>query len=165
MKMYRLTARQYFPISTKEAWAFLSRPENLQKITPEHMGFKILSGTPQPMYAGQIIHYSVSPFPGLRTRWVTEITHIQEGSYFVDEQRFGPYSFWHHKHFISEVENGTMMRDVIDYKLPLGPLGHLAQVLFVRRQLSAIFRYREKTLEATFGTLPAYSSVLNIETI
>jgi ligand-binding SRPBCC domain-containing protein len=83
----------------------------------------------------------------------------------VDEQRFGPYSFWHHKHFVSEVENGTMMRYVIDYKLPLGPLGHLAQTLFVRRQLTAIFRHREKTLESIFGTLPAYPSVLNIETI
>ena len=165
MKMYRLTARQYFPISTTEAWDFLSNPENLQKITPDHMGFKILGEKQEPMYAGQIIHYSVAPFPGFRTRWVTEITHLQEGSYFVDEQRFGPYSFWHHKHFISEVENGTLMRDVIDYKLPLGPLGHLAQALFVRRQLKAIFRYREKTLEAAFGTLPGYPAALKIESI
>ena len=165
MKMYRLIAKQYFPIQPAEAWDFLSNPENLQKITPEHMRFTILSGTQEPMYAGQVIHYAVTPFPGFRTRWVTEITHLKEGSYFVDEQRFGPYSFWHHKHFISEVENGAMMRDVIDYKLPLGPLGHLAQTLFVRRQLRDIFRHREKTLEAAFGTLPGYSTLLNIETI
>ncbi|MFZ9004765.1 MAG: SRPBCC family protein, partial [Robiginitalea sp.] len=94
-----------------------------------------------------------------------EITHLEEGSYFVDEQRFGPYSFWHHKHFISAVENGTLMRDIIDYKLPMGPLGNLAQTLFVRRQLTAIFRYREKTLEAAFGRLPGYEAALAIEAI
>lgn len=165
MKMYRLEAHQYLPIQPGEAWDFLSNPENLQKITPEHMGFKILSGAEEPMYEGQIIHYTVAPFPGVRTRWVTEITHLREGSYFVDEQRFGPYSFWHHKHFVSEVANGTLMRDIIDYKLPLGPLGSLAQVLFVKRQLTAIFRYREKTLETTFGTLPGHPSELNIKTI
>jgi ligand-binding SRPBCC domain-containing protein len=165
MKMYRLSAHQYFPIQPKEAWDFLSSPENLQKITPKHMGFKILSGTQEPMYAGQVIQYTVSPFPGFRTRWVTEITHLEEGSYFVDEQRFGPYSFWHHKHFISAVENGTLMRDIIDYKLPMGPLGNLAQTLFVRRQLTAIFRYREKTLEAAFGRLPGYEAALAIKAI
>jgi len=165
MKMYRLTARQYLPIQPKEAWDFLSRPENLQKITPEHMGFEILSGTDEPMYEGQIIHYTVAPFPGIRTRWVTEITHLREGSYFVDEQRFGPYSFWHHKHFVSEAGKGTLMRDVIDYKLPLGFLGSLAQALIVRRQLTSIFEYREKTLEATFGTLPGHPAELKIETI
>jgi len=165
MTMYRLTARQYLPIAPREAWNFLSKPENLQKITPQHMGFEILSGAEGPMYEGQIIHYTVAPFPGFRTRWVTEITHLREGSYFVDEQRFGPYSFWHHKHFVSEVANGTEMRDIIDYKLPLGLLGSLAQTLFVRRQLTGIFRYREKTLEATFGTLPGRLSELNIETI
>jgi ligand-binding SRPBCC domain-containing protein len=165
MKSYRLTARQYFPIQPSEAWEFLSSPENLQKITPEHMGFEILAGRGEPMYEGQIIHYTVAPFRGFRTRWVTEITHLREGSYFVDEQRFGPYRFWHHKHFVSEVENGTLMQDIIDYKLPLGFLGNLAQTLLVRRQLTSVFRYREKTLEATFGTLPGYPAVLTIETI
>ncbi len=165
MKLYRLSAAQYVPISPEEAWGFLSDPKNLQKITPDAMGFEILSGADGPMYPGQIIQYSVAPFPGFRTRWVTEISHVQEGSYFVDEQRFGPYSFWHHKHFISPVENGTLMRDIVDYKLPLGLLGRFAQALFVKRQLTNIFRYREKALEEAFGTLPGHASSLSIKTI
>lgn len=165
MKSYRLTAHQYLPIQPGEAWEFLSNPENLQKITPGEMGFEILAGSEGPMYEGQVIHYAVAPIKGFRTRWVTEITHLREGSYFVDEQRFGPYRFWHHKHFVSGFEGGTVMRDVIDYKLPLGILGSLAHGLFVRRQLTAIFKFREKALETRFGSLPGHPSDLTIETI
>jgi ligand-binding SRPBCC domain-containing protein len=165
MKMYRLTAFQYFPVAPEKAWEFLSDPGNLQKITPEKMGFEILAGADRPMYPGQIIHYRVEPFKGIRTRWVTEITHVEEGVYFVDEQRFGPYSFWHHKHFVHPIEKGTLLEDVVDYKLPLGPLGTLAQPLLVKRQLTQIFRYREKALEELFGRLPEHASQLKIETI
>jgi ligand-binding SRPBCC domain-containing protein len=165
MKLYRLGAAQYLPIHTETAWDFLSNPANLQKITPPHMGFEILSGADRPMYAGQLIQYSVSPLPGIRTRWVSEITHVTPGSYFVDEQRYGPYSLWHHKHFIREVEGGVVMEDIVDYKLPLGLLGRMAQGLFVRRQLTEIFKYREGTLRDLFGTLPGRPSKFSIETI
>jgi ligand-binding SRPBCC domain-containing protein len=165
MKLYRLGAAQYLPIHTETAWDFLSNPANLQKITPPHMGFEILSGADRPMYAGQLIQYSVSPLPGIRTRWVSEITHVTPGSYFVDEQRYGPYSLWHHKHFIREVEGGVVMEDIVDYKLPLGLLGRMAQELFVRRQLTEIFKYREGTLRDLFGTLPGRPSKFSIETI
>jgi ligand-binding SRPBCC domain-containing protein len=165
MKLYRLSARQYLPIRPEVAWEFLSNPENLQKITPSHMGFKILSGADQGMYPGQIIQYSVAPVKGIRMRWVTEITHVKEGAYFVDEQRFGPYRLWHHKHFIAEVDNGVVMEDLIDYKLPLGPLGQLAQSFFVKKQLTGIFRFRERVLAERFGTLAGKPSSLSIETI
>lgn len=165
MRLYRLTARQAFPISAADAWAFLSDPGNLQRITPAHMGFEILSGADTKMYAGQIIHYTVAPFPGFRTRWVTEISHVSEGHYFVDEQRFGPYSLWHHKHFIAEVPGGIEMQDIIDYKLPLGILGRFAHALFVRRQLTTIFKYRKKVLEEEFGILPGFQDSLSIVTV
>lgn len=165
MNLYRLSAKQHFPIGAETAWAFLSDPRNLQKITPSHMGFKILSGADRPMYPGQVIHYSVSPFKGVRTRWVSEITHVKEGHYFVDEQRFGPYSFWHHKHFISPVTDGVVMEDIIDYKLPLGPLGRVAQALFVKKQLTNIFAYRNKVLGERFGSLPGHAAELHIDTI
>lgn len=165
MKLYRLTAKQYLPINPEIAWGFLSNPENLQGITPSHMGFQILSGADKPMFPGQIIQYSVAPFKGIRTRWVSEITHVKEGVYFVDEQRFGPYSLWHHKHFIEEVEGGVLMEDIIDYKLPYGPLGPLAQFLFVKRQLTGIFEYRETALKERFGTLPGMPGSMTIETI
>lgn len=162
MKLYRLTAKQYLPIGLEEAWSFLSDPRNLQKITPEHMGFEILSGADQPMYAGQIIQYRVSPIRGVKTRWVSEITHYDEKHYFVDEQRFGPYSLWHHTHFLYEDEDGVLLKDIVDYKLPLGPLGSIAQTLFVKNQLTTIFRYRVQALETAYGTIPGRKPELTI---
>lgn len=163
--MYRLAAKQAFPINRQTAWEFLSNPANLSKITPPEMGFEILSGADRPMFPGQIIQYKVRPFPGFSTRWVTEITHVKEGSYFVDEQRFGPYSLWHHKHFINEVDGGIEMEDIIDYKLPLGILGKLAQPLIVKKQLVSIFKYREEQLISRFGSLPGIEKQFKIEDI
>lgn len=163
--MYKLSAKQAFPISRQTAWDFLSNPANLSKITPPEMGFEILSGADRPMFPGQIIQYKVRPLPGFSTRWVTEITHVKDGAYFVDEQRFGPYSLWHHKHFINEVPGGIEMEDVIDYKLPLGILGKLAQPLVVKKQLISIFRYREEQLTSRFGSLPGGEKQFKIEDI
>ena len=139
MKLYQLHAKQAIPISKEEAWDFLSDPKNLKEITPDHMGFQILSGADRAMFQGQIIQYIVKPFPGISTKWVTEITHIKEGEYFVDEQRFGPYALWHHKHFLKEVDGGVEMEDIIDYKIPFGVLGRLMHPLIVKKQLKRIF--------------------------
>ena len=163
MKLYQLHSKQSFPISKQEAWDFLSNPANLQTITPEHMGFTILSGADRPMFSGQIIQYKVSPFPFYSTKWVTEITHVKEGAYFVDEQRFGPYALWHHKHFIQSIPGGVAMEDIIDYKLPLGIFGQLAHTIVVKKQLQQIFAYREQKLIALFGTLPNAEKVLEFK--
>lgn len=160
MKIYSLHAKQALPISREQAWSFLSDPANLKVITPDHMGFVIHSGADRTMYAGQIIQYKVSPFPGFTTKWVTEITHVNEGSYFVDEQRFGPYALWHHKHFIREIEVGVEMEDLIHYKIPLGWLGQMAHPILVKRQLKKIFSYREAKLKELFGTLSGQASEL-----
>lgn len=165
MKLYQLRAKQGFPITKKEAWDFLSDPKNLKVITPEHMGFHILSGVERPMFAGQIIQYIVKPFPGYSTKWVTEITHVEEGEYFVDEQRFGPYALWHHKHFIKEVEGGVEMEDIIDYKIPFGIFGQLAHPLLVKKQLKQIFEYRETKLNSLFGVLEGYQNSLELKAI
>ena len=151
MKMYQLRASQFLPTSMGEAWEFLSDPKNLQQITPRQMGFRIVSGADRPMYAGQIIQYRVNPFPGIGTTWVTEITHVEEGVYFVDEQRFGPYALWHHKHFLYPREGGVIMEDVVDYSLPFGLLGQWVHELMVKRRLQAIFRYRAERLKEFFG--------------
>jgi ligand-binding SRPBCC domain-containing protein len=151
MKIYRLHKKQKLPITKEQAWAFLSSPKNLKTITPDYMGFNILSGADRPMFAGQIIQYIVTPILGIKTKWVTEITHVKEGEYFVDEQRFGPYALWHHKHFINEIEGGVEMEDIIDYKVPLGFLGQLAHPFLVEPKLNEIFEYRTKKLEALFG--------------
>jgi ligand-binding SRPBCC domain-containing protein len=150
--MYQYTSRQELATTMEEAWSFLSDPKNLKRITPDYMGFDILSGAERNMFSGQIIQYRLTPILGIPFRWVTEITHVQEGAFFVDEQRFGPYTFWHHKHFIKKTENGVIMEDIVDYKLPLGPLGWLAHALFVRVKVKQIFDYREKALNEIFNT-------------
>ncbi|SKB66613.1 SRPBCC family protein [Maribacter arcticus] len=163
MKLYQLHSKQALPISKKEAWDFLSNPANLKVITPEHMGFHILSGIDRPMFPGQIIQYKVSPFPGYTTKWVTEITHVNEGNYFVDEQRFGPYALWHHKHFIKEIDGGVEMEDIIDYKIPFGILGQLAHPLIVKKQLIEIFKHRERKLIELFGNLKNVPNELTLK--
>lgn len=153
MKLYKIHTRQKLPISLEEAWDFLSDPANLKVITPDHMGFEITSGADRKMYPGQIIQYIVKPFPWIATKWVTEITHVAPGKYFVDEQRFGPYALWHHKHFITPVEGGVEMEDIVDYKLPFGILGQFMHWLVVKKQLKTIFDYRKERLTELFGTV------------
>ena len=163
MKIYTLHATQSLPISMDTAWEFLSNPANLKVITPDHMGFVIHSGADRPMYAGQIIQYKVTPFPGFTTKWVTEITHVDQSSYFVDEQRFGPYSLWHHKHFIKKVDEGVEMEDIIHYKLPFGWLGRMAHPILVKKQLKQIFSYREARLSELFGSIPGKTALLEFK--
>ncbi|NND62666.1 MAG: SRPBCC family protein [Flavobacteriaceae bacterium] len=153
MKIYTLHAKQSIPISKQEAWEFLSDPNNLKVITPDYMGFNILSGADRAMYAGQIIQYIVTPVAGIKTKWVTEISHVEDGSYFVDEQRFGPYALWHHKHFIKEIDGGVEMEDIVDYKLPLGFLGQLFHPILVKPKLNEIFEYRRLKLIELFGEI------------
>ena len=115
------------------------------------MGFHILSGADREMFPGQIIQYIVTPVLGIKTKWVTEITHVKNKAYFVDEQRFGPYALWHHKHFIRPIEGGVELEDIVDYKLPFGLLGRLAHPILVKPKLKEIFDYRHKKLIELFG--------------
>lgn len=151
MKIYTLHKKQKLPISIETAWDFLSNPRNLKKITPEYMGFDIISGADRPMYTGQLIQYNVTPLAGIKTKWVTEITHVEEGKFFVDIQLYGPYSLWHHKHFINEIDGGVEMEDIIDYKVPLGFLGQLVHPFLVKPKIEEIFNYRQKKLIELFG--------------
>ncbi len=155
MKLYRLHTIQDLPISKDQAWDFLSDPKNLKTITPDYMGFNILSGADRKMFPGQIIQYIVTPVAGIPTKWVTEITHVKEGEYFVDEQRFGPYALWHHKHFIESIPGGVRMEDIVDYKLPFGVLGQLVHPILVKPKLKEIFEYRKQKLIELFGTYNA----------
>lgn len=153
MKIYTLHAKQNLPITMEEAWNFLSNPKNLKVITPDYMGFNIQSGAERPMFAGQIIEYIVTPILGIKTKWVTEITHVVDKEYFVDEQRFGPYALWHHKHFIKEIDGGVEMEDLLHYKLPFGILGQLVHPFLVKPKLNEIFEYRKNKLVELFGAI------------
>ncbi len=148
--MYIKHVKQFLPVSIEQAWKFLSNLSNLALITPPSMGFETLSGDDRGIFPGQVIVYNIKPIFGIRMRWVTEITHVIQGRYFVDEQRFGPYAFWHHKHFLREVDGGVEMEDLIHYKLPMGILGRMFHGFLVKPKLDEIFDYRQKVLEETF---------------
>ncbi|WP_299526547.1 SRPBCC family protein [uncultured Lutibacter sp.] len=151
--VYRLSSKQKLPISVDQAWDFLSNPKNLKIITPNYMSFDIISGDDKPMFAGQIIQYIVTPVLGIKTNWVTEITQVVDKEYFVDEQRFGPYALWHHKHFIQPIEGGVEMEDIIDYKVPFGFIGRMVHPILVKPKLTEIFNYRTTKLIELFGSL------------
>jgi len=118
-KVYSLKTVQQLPLNLDQAWDFFSNPKNLQKITPGDMGFTVISKYHgEKMYPGQIIEYTVKPLLGIPLYWMTEITHVMDKKFFVDEQRFGPYSLWHHQHHFKAVEGGVEMTDIVHYKLP-----------------------------------------------
>lgn len=152
MAFYQFYKTQIVNGSIEEVWDFISSPINLKEITPDYMGFEITSkNLSEKMYPGMIISYTVKPILGIKMIWVTEITHIEEMRYFVDEQRRGPYSMWHHQHFIEPTDKGVLMTDIVSYSPPFGSLGVLANSLFINKLLNTIFNYREKTLEKRFS--------------
>lgn len=156
MKPYHLTFNQKIPVSLTAAWDFFSSPLNLAKITPAEMAFTVTSAIEpsQKMYPGMIITYKVSPVAGIKLDWMTEITQVNEGKYFIDEQRFGPYQFWHHQHHFKAIEGGTEMNDILTYGLPMGILGKMANHIYVANKLQEIFEFRRKKITELFGDYP-----------
>lgn len=152
MAFYQFIHEQLFQASVAEMWSFISAPKNLKEITPDYMGFEIT--TPylsEKMYAGMIISYKVSPVLNFKVDWVTEITHVKENEFFVDEQRIGPYKLWHHQHHLIQMKEGVLMRDIVTYQPPFGILGALANKLLISKKLNEIFNYRKVVLEKKFG--------------
>lgn len=152
MGFYQLHKTQKVPADLHVVWDFISAPANLKRITPPEMGFEITSVKSQKeMYPGMIISYRVKPLLNLATLWVTEITHIKELEYFVDEQRIGPYKMWHHEHHIEKIKGGVLMTDIVSYQPPMGIFGNLANFLIIEKKLKQIFDFRTKALEEIFG--------------
>ena len=152
MPLYQKKSEQRIPCDLDEIWDFISSPSNLKEITPDYMGFDITSeDLPKKMYPGMIITYKVSPLLGIKTTWVTEITHVVAKEYFVDEQRVGPYTIWHHQHHIEAIPGGVLMKDIVSYKPPMGVIGALANSLIIKNKLNEIFDYREQALTKRYG--------------
>ena len=152
MPTYQFYREQIIPASTSEVWNFISSPENLKKITPPEMGFDITTPhLPKKMYAGMIISYKVGVLPGFKTNWVTEITQVRDGEYFIDEQRVGPYRIWHHQHLLKAHDKGVIMTDLITYVPPMGFLGAIANKLMIEGKLNDIFTFRENAIIDIFG--------------
>lgn len=150
MGFYQFKRTQNIEKPIEDVWVFISDPSNLKVITPDYMGFDITSkDIASKMYAGMIISYKVSPLFGLKLNWVTEITHVKEKQYFVDEQRVGPYKIWHHQHILEASENGTLMTDIVSYKPPFGILGNLLNPI-IKSKLKEIFDYRSHVISNIF---------------
>lgn len=146
--IYTLTSEQILPLSLEKAWDFFTLPTNLDKITPKEMEFRITNNPPNKTYKGQIITYKIGILPGISSNWVTEITHLEDQQFFVDEQRFGPYAMWHHEHHFEKIsENKVLMRDIVNFKLPMGILGDLFAGKLVTNKVKFIFESRYTILE------------------
>lgn len=135
----------------EQAWAFFSSPANLQLMTPPELNLVPITEVPEQMYEGMFITYRVKPLFGIPMTWVTEITHLKHHQYFIDEQRLGPYRIWHHQHHFTEVPAGVRMTDVVDYRLPLGPVGVWLQKMLIGKKVVEIFEYRRQRLIELFG--------------
>lgn len=151
MAIHKLQRIQKLPTDLRTIWDFISSPKNLKTITPDYMGFEIKTELPDKMYAGQMIQYIVKPLLGIPLSWCTEITHVEDMKYFVDEQRQGPYKLWHHQHHLKEIKNGVEMLDIVHYQAPLGFLGELVTPLIVTPKLEQIFEYRFEKMIELFG--------------
>jgi ligand-binding SRPBCC domain-containing protein len=149
--IHTLSQEQFLPITLDEAWDFFSSPANLDEITPSDLGFKTVYQAGEKMYEGQIIEYRVMIVPGIWAPWVTEIKCVRERASFIDEQRFGPYKFWHHLHTFEEKDGGVLMRDLVHYALPLWPFGEIGHDIFVRPKLERIFGFRKEILAKRFS--------------
>lgn len=152
--IYTLNKIQLLKTDMDTLWRFMSSPKNLSVITPDYMKFNVLTDKKllETMYPGQIIEYYVSPLLGIKLYWLTEITQVKHREYFIDEQRIGPYAFWHHKHFFKETPQGVEMTDLVHYKPHFGVLGKLANHLLITKQLESIFTYRQHKLDEIFNS-------------
>ena len=154
MPYTQIIRKQLINTNIDELWDFMSSPKNLERITPNDMGFKITSNNEdQLMYAGMIISYKITPLLNFPLTWVTEITQVKEKEFFIDEQRVGPYKMWHHEHIFKTKEDGVLMTDIITYIPPFGLLGKLANSLFVKKRINEIFDYRSQIIEQLFKPL------------
>jgi ligand-binding SRPBCC domain-containing protein len=149
--MYQLKRTQLIKSDLKTCWEFFSSPQNLKEITPPYMGFDIKVSLPKEMYEGLMIAYTVKPLFSIPMTWITEIKTVKENQFFVDEQRKGPYTIWHHEHHFKETPEGVEMTDIVTYVLPLGFLGRLAHPFIVKPKLEEIFEYRFKRVEEIFN--------------
>lgn len=150
--MYQLRREQLVKTDIDTCWDFFSSPKNLKIITPDYMGFHVKTDVPDKMYEGLMIEYKVTPLLNIPMNWITEIKYVHDKKFFVDEQRKGPYSMWHHEHHFEEVEEGVMMTDIVSYRVPLGFLGKLAHPLIVKGKLEEIFNYRVKKVDELFNS-------------
>ncbi len=152
MGIHVLRKTQVIKSTVAAAWDFFSNPNNLAKITPKELDFVVFTDLPARVYPGLMIEYRVRPLFGIPARWLTEITHVEDGSFFVDEQRVGPYKIWHHEHHFKDLGDGRVeLIDIVTYVIPFGILGEIVRPFLVEPQLMKIFNHREKAVAELFA--------------
>jgi ligand-binding SRPBCC domain-containing protein len=161
--VHSLKSIQKIPAPLPEVWEFFSNPKNLLKLTPPFLNLKVTNEVfGGAAYSGQVMTYTVRPILGIPLGWMTEIKHVEPLKFFVDEQRKGPYRLWHHQHHFNPIEGGVEMTDLVHYRLPMGPLGQLANGLIVKKKLEEIFTYRYRQINIIFGEWPGQEMELLI---
>ncbi len=146
MYLHSFIRKQTLNTNINECWNFFSNPKNISLITPPKMNFVILTELSEEIYPGLLIQYKVSPLLSIPMNWVTEITQVNKPFFFIDEQRFGPYKFWHHQHLFEEVQGKVEMTDIVHYRIPFGLIGNAFGNWLIKRQLNKIFDYRAKKM-------------------
>jgi ligand-binding SRPBCC domain-containing protein len=149
--IHYLQRQQLISASIDQVWEYFSNPHNLNDLTPPDMNFRILTDPLPRMYQGQIIEYRVEFIRGLSSLWLTEIAHVREYEYFVDEQRLGPYQFWYHEHTFQIVEGGVQMTDQVAYSIGYEPFGNFLNAIWIARRLQGIFDFRTNRIKALFS--------------
>jgi len=144
--IHRLEREQVVAAAPDAVFDFFSRAKNLETLTPPWLRFEVLTPEPIEMRRGTRIEYRLR-LHGMPLRWVSRIEEWHPGQGFVDRQVHGPYRLWHHRHEFEAHDRGTLVRDIVHYSLPLGPLGALAHTAFVRRDLAAVFDYRRQQID------------------
>ena len=150
MKLHKLKFNTTINANISDVWAFFINPNNLEVLTPNNMQFKITCDADNTMYAGKIISYVITPLANIPMTWVTEITQCKELDYFIDEQRFGPYKFWHHVHQFIEDDGKTKMTDELTYSFYGGAIGDLIQNKIITKKIEGIFNYRSIKINEYF---------------
>ena len=149
MKVYTLKSKQKINRSLNEVFNFFKNPENLSKLTPSKLNFKILTPTPIKMKNGQLIDYTINILC-FKVHWRTMITSYSEPYEFIDQQLIGPYAMWHHKHTFEDKGDYVEMNDVVNYVMPFGVFGTITHYLYVKKELEDIFLYRTKIIDKIF---------------
>ena len=152
MRLHCLTRRQLLRTSIDRVWEFFSQPRHLDRITPADLRFRLIGGAAETMHTGEILTFRLTPLFGVPVDWVTEITHVMAPQVFIDEQRFGPFRFWHHRHRFYELPDGVEMVDTVHYAMPMGPFGEWMNRLMVASRLEAIFDFRHDAVDAIFDS-------------
>lgn len=155
--MFKLYRKQIINTDINTAWNFFSSPHNLKEITPPKLNLKVTSNSdltiknPE-IYPGMIITYQVTPLLNIKINWMTEITNVRAPYFFSDQQLHGPYKVWNHEHHFTEVENGILIEDLVNYALPFEPFSLPVNTLFVRKELEKIFDFRKRILVEQFNS-------------